>query len=294
LSTLLAAAPAAVGQAPTPPASPGQTPMNLANPQQLPGNNRAGGAIVPAAANVVIPPALQAHLTAWEKKSAAVTNYYSECDYVRKNTLTRKDTTFTGTMMCMKPNLARMRIDNKADKGDFLSYISDGKSVYEYAGKDKVIRQYAIPPGGKGGAGDNLLMEFMSGGMTADDVKQRFDLKLDKEEDHYVHIKITPRLDRDKQEFDTMLLVLYGAKLADRKWDYLPAVVMMSKNGGQEVEQWTFKEPKINHDGIKKEHFVALMPDKKDGWKLEQMSASPRDPRTGLTAAPPGAPAGRK
>lgn len=271
ISGFLAAAPFAAAQ----------QPMGLARPDTLPGAGRAGAAIVPVAA-VALPPALQAHLTAWEKKSASVGTYYAECDYVRKNVLLRKETTFTGTMMCMKPNLARMRIDNKADKTDFLSYIADGKAVYEYAGKEKVIRQYPIPPGGKGGVGDNLLMEFMSGSMSADDVKTRFDLKLEKEEDFYTHIKIAPKLERDKQEFESMLLVLYSAKLADRKWDYLPAVVVIAKKK-DEIDQWTFKEPKINNEGIKKEHFVAMMPRKEDGWEFKQMGAAPK-------AGPPAAP----
>jgi TIGR03009 family protein len=254
------------------------TPMGLARPDQLPGSGRAGAAIVPAAA-VALPPALQAHLSAWEKKSSSVGSYYSDCEYVRKNLLVRKETTFTGTMMCMKPNLARMRIDNKADRTDFLSYIADGKAVYEYAGKDKVVRQFTIPPGGKGGVGDNLLMEFMSGSMSADDVKTRFDLKLEKEEEYYTHIKILPKLEKDKQEFESMLLVLYSGKLAERKWDYLPAVVVIQKNR-DEIDQWTFKEPKINNDGIKKEHFVATMPRKEDGWEFKTMNAPvPSQPR---------------
>lgn len=265
-SALLAAGPAAVAQTPIPPAA------------------RATSATVPAAA--AIPPALQAHLTGWEKKAAAVTSYYADCEFTKKNTTTRKETAYTGTLMCMKPNLARMRIDNKADKTDYQAYIADGRAVYQYDGREKTVSQYVIPPGGKNNVGDNLLMEFMSGSMTADDVKTRFDLKLEKEEDHYTHIRISPRLDRDKQEFETMLLVLYGPKLADRGWDYLPAVVVMSKNGGQEVEQWTFKEPKINHPGVKKEQFVAVMPDKKDGWQFKQVTPAAPPAKAAAPAVP--------
>lgn len=283
LSALFAAAPAAVAQAPM---SPNPTPMNLAPVATLPGGAAGPAAAVPVAANA-LPVALQNHLTAWEKKAASVSSYYADCDFVRKETVRRRETAYAGTLMCMKPNLARMRIDNKADKADYKAYIADGKAVYEYDGKEKVVSQYAIPPGGKGGVGDNLLMEFMSGAMTANDVKARFDLKLEKEEEHYVHIKITPKLDRDKQEFDTMLLVLYGSKLADRQWDYLPAVVMMSKNGGQEVETWNFKDPKINHPGIKKEQFAAVMPKKEDGWQFKQVTPAPR---TALPVTPTGVP----
>ena len=48
-----------------------------------------------------------------------------------------RDTTYAGTLMCMKPNLARMRIDNKADKTDYQAYIADGKAVYQYDGREK-------------------------------------------------------------------------------------------------------------------------------------------------------------
>jgi TIGR03009 family protein len=110
----------------------------------------------------------------------------------------------------------------------------------------------------------------MSGLMTAADIKQRFDVTLEKEEEFYVHLRILPRLEKDKQEFEKMTLVLYSSKLATRGWDYLPAVVVFSRNDGQEVEQWTFKEPKVNPPGVKKEHFVPEAPPK--GWQVERRS----------------------
>jgi TIGR03009 family protein len=268
LSALLATTPAIIAQGP-PTAPPNGTPMGLANTAQLPGGARGPVAAIPVA-NATIAPALQAHLNAWESKNKATISLWTECEYVIKQPLFKKESSYTGVVMCMKPNLALMRIDNKIDKTDFKSYISDGQTVHEYIGRDKTINQYRVPPGGKGGVGDNLLMEFMSGMMTAEDVKQRFDIKLDKEDANYVHLRITPRIEKDRKEFDTMLLVLYGPKLADRKWDYLPAVCMMTKNGGEEVETWTFKNPQLNNEGVKKEQFVATIPKREEGWTINQ------------------------
>jgi len=275
LTVLLAAVPAAIAQIPLPPGarppiSTGVVPV-------------AGGIPVPAAAP--LPAALEAHLKAWETKSASIVNMYTECELVRKNLLLRKEAAYSGSITCMKPSLALMKIDNKADKADYLGYVCDGTSVYEYSGRDKTVTQHKIPPGGKNNVGDNLLIEFMSGKMTADDVKSRFDIKLVKEEEFYVHLQIGPKQERDKQEFESMLLVLFSDKAKDMA--YLPAVVVMYKNNAQELEQWTFKKPMSNVQGIKQADFSFKAPPK--DWQVKQAgAATPSVPPTPKVARPAG------
>ncbi len=267
LTVLLAAVPAATAQIPLPPGD--RPPISTG--------------IVPVAAP--LPAALEAHLKAWEAKSVSIVNMYTECEMVRKNLILRKEATFTGSIVCMKPSLARMKLENKADKADYLAYICDGTSVYEYSGRDKAVTQHKIPPGGKNNVGDNLLIEFMSGKMTADDVKSRFDIKLVKEEEFYVHLQIGPKQERDKQEFESMLLVLFSEKAKDMA--YLPAVVVMQKNNAQELDQWTFKKPMSNVQGIKQADF-SYQPPPKD-WQVKQAgAATPSVPPTPKVARPAG------
>jgi TIGR03009 family protein len=293
LTALLAAAPAAVAQAPSPPpGSAGNPRVPTPGSGVAPGVNPGGVPAVPVAAGAVpaVPPALNAHLLAWEAKAKGVQNLYTECERVTKQVLLRKERTAVGSVVCMKPNLARMRMDFKDKPGEYEAYICDGANVYQYDGAEKTLTPHRIPPGGQGGVGDSLLLEFMSGSMTADDVKRRFDLKLLKEEEFYVHLEILPRLAKDKQEFEKLLLVLYGPKAAVRKLDYLPAVVVMSKDNGQTTEQWTFKNMQANVAGITKEQF-AYVPPPKD-WTVKQPAAAvgpaPVDPRVARPAAPGG------
>lgn len=278
--------------------NPAPLPGSPANPRvptpgsgNTPGVNPGGVPITLAADSApatALDPRLEAHLRAWEARARSTQNLYIECERVAKQVLLRKERVATGSIICMKPNLARMRMDFKDKPGEYEAYICDGSSVFQYDGAEKTMTPHKIPPGGQGGVGDNLLLEFMSGTMTADDVKRRFDLRLVKEEEYYVHLEVLPRLPKDKQEFEKLLLVLYGPKTVAQKLDYLPAVVVMTKDNGQTVEQWTFKKVMSNVDGVKKEDFAYIPPPK--DWTIktppQAQSAAPVDPRVIRPVAP--------
>src|SRR5205085_4484367 len=113
-----------------------------------------------------------------------------DCELVKKELLRRTEKKYTGVIMCMKPNLAWLRIESKTNKADWQAYISNGTSVFEYESDKKAVTEHRIPKANPNSVGDNLLIEFMSGAMTAADVMKRFDLELVKEEEFYVHIKV--------------------------------------------------------------------------------------------------------
>jgi TIGR03009 family protein len=283
LSALLAAAPAGLTQAPpagTPPAG-GTVPMNLVPvPAQPPA---PVAAVNPAA----LPAALVQHLNAWEAKHKQVQNLYADCEMVKKDLTFRKDKAYTGKVMCMKPNLAWMKIEAKGNPADYEAYICDGKSVFHYDAGKKQVNEHPIPRANPNSVGDNLLIEFMSGSMSAADVIRRFDLTLEKEEEYYVHIRVKPRLPKDLQEFESLLLVLYGPKTAHLKRDYLPAVVVLRGNNGQNEEQWTFSNPIANAGNLTREHFQFVQPPK--GWDVKPPAAGlppAGDPKVARPAGP--------
>lgn len=226
----------------------------------------------PKEAFAKLPADLQKHLLAWEKRTVALQTLYTTCEREVKNAVTQKTATYSGAIRCMKPNLAYLRIDNAVKKDDFAAYICDGKNVYEYSGADKTMKQHPIPAGGKGNVGDNLLLEFMSGAMTAADIAQRFQLKLIQEDKNYVYLDVKPTIAKDQQEFDSLVLVLFNAGV--NGWDYLPAKVRMTRNNNQEIEEWTFKQPMPNAAGIKKEDFKYVEPPK--DWQKKQPDPQPR------------------
>ena len=285
LAVLLSAVPAAFAQLPPQPAQPPErvpvpgsgVPVGL-----QPGGVPAGvPAVAPAPAPVApVDAAIVTHLQAWQKVMSEVTNFYTECTLTRRHLVLNKTSTYGGSIICMKPNLARMRIEQKPVAGqqpnpnNYTAYICTGQAVYEYDGAAKQVTEYPLA---NGGVGDNLLLAFMSGSLTANAIMQRFDLKLLKEDQHYVYLEIRPRLPRDKQEFESMTLVLFRPTVAGVA--YLPRTVVMRKNNGQEEENWDFPQPRVNVEGVNREHFTPVQPPK--DWKVQraQAQAAPPQPR---------------
>lgn len=277
LAAVLAAASLALAQSSSPP------------PSAPPAQPGAG-----AAAAQGVDPALKAHLNGWEQVMRGVTNYATKCTLVRKSTHPKREVTLDGEIRCLKPNLALMILDRrpaagqKPDPNDRESYICTGREVYEYDVANKQLTVYRLP---NGGVGENLLLEFMSGALTADDVIRRFDLKhLNPTDPNYVLLEIRPRTGRDQAEFETMVLALYNPGGAGKQYAYLPRTVVIRKNNGQGEEQWDFPPPPVvNSTAIKPEHFQPVQVPKE--WKVEQrVVGAAAAPPPGGPAAQPGQP----
>jgi TIGR03009 family protein len=230
---------------------------------------------------------LDAHLTAWEKTMSTVTNFRVDLALKRTDAVFKEDRHYSGSVLCMKPNLARLRLDYDGDptKADYEAYICDGKSVYEYNGLQKTVTEWKLPNPAANPAGstDNLMLDFLSG-MKARDAKQRFELTLFKEDDYYVYLDIKPLQARDKTEFQQLRLALYGP---NTKFAYLPAQVYMVKPNG-DTEQWSFKNPQINLQGVDQKLFQYV---KVPGFSERQGQPTP-PPAPTTSIRPSGPPSG--
>jgi TIGR03009 family protein len=209
----------------------------------------ATGAVQPPLPAAVAPPdqKLDAHLGGWEKTMGDLKNFRFDLELIRIDPaatgIFKGEHKFHGSVLCMKPNLARLRLDNDADPRDFEAFICNGKAVYAYNGLQKTITEHKLPDPKTNptGATDNLILDFMTG-MKARDLKDRFDLKLFKEDQYYIYLDIKPKLAKDKQDFQQLRLALYGPKT---DFAYLPAQVYMVKPNG-ETEQWKLTKPMTN------------------------------------------------
>jgi len=239
------------GQQPVPPAAPGG---------QVP-------PLPPAAAPAAVPtdPKLDTHLAGWEKNMGGLINFRFVLELKRTDAVFKADKTYSGVVLCMKPNFAVLRLNNDTDKTgtDYEAFICDGKAVFEYNGLAKSITEWKLPaPGAGGGATDNMMLDFLSG-MKAKDAKTRFDMKLFNEDAHYVYLDVKPLNPKDKAEFTQLRMALYGP---NTKWPYLPAQVVMSKPNG-DTEQWKFKDPQTNIPNLTAAHFAAQ---KIPGWSMQE------------------------
>ena len=246
---------------------------------------------VPVPAPAGPDPKLLAHLAGWEAAMKGVEKFAVEATLVRKDLITQRESKFTGNIWCMKGGLARLNIakavgkDDKPDPADFMAYICNGQMLYEYDGGAKVVTMVNL---GKGGTGNNLLLDLMTG-MTAAAAMQRFDLKLQKVDKDYVYIEAKPKSAEDKAEFETMLLVLCDENKKGRA--YIPRMVILRKANGQQTESWDFPDPKVNPEGIEKKHFEPAEPPK--GWRVQKAEAPKAAPITPTGGAKLPIPGGR-
>ncbi|MBY0460519.1 MAG: TIGR03009 domain-containing protein [Gemmataceae bacterium] len=213
-------------------------------------------------------PQLDQHLAGWEKKMAGVANMRTEIALKRTDFTTKKETNYTGVVLCLKPTLAVMRLENAGDKTkvDYEAYISDGKGFYVYNGLAKTVTKFKMPQNGVGV--DNLMLDFVSG-MKAKDVKERFDISLFKSDEHYIYLDIKPLLAKDQREFKHIRMALFGPGAATSKFAYLPAQVFLLKPNG-DTEEWRFggkDGPQVDIPGVEPKLFQYV---EIPGWKVQE------------------------
>jgi TIGR03009 family protein len=228
---------------------------------------------------------LDAHLTEWEKTMSAVTNFRFELELKRIDATFKAARTYSGTILCMKPNLARLRLDYTGDKtgADYEAYICDGKAVYEYNGLGKTVTEWKLPDPTKPAAGatDNLMLDLLAG-MKAKEARARFDMSLFQVNKQLVYIDVKPVLAKDKAEFVQIRLALCAP---ETEWAYLPAGVSIAKPNG-DTEQWMIKKAQTNIPGIAANVFKY---EKLEGYKEQQgLPPSPPAARPGQPTLPGG------
>lgn len=264
----------AFAQAPLPPGQP-ITPVAPPAPAVVP-------RVVPEDAVLI------GHLRNWETVMKSAETLYAELKVTRENKVRKSKNDLSGSVMCKKPGQARMRLEDvvtpgvKPDPFAYLAYIATGKAVWEYSGYDKLVTETLLPEGEK--SKGNILLDFLSGSVGADDAMKRFSIKLLKEDAHYVYLELTSVLDEDKVDFSVMKLVVF--KNVPGLPAYLPRQIILTKGNGQEEEVWDFIKVGINVNGIKPEYFIPAPVE--PGWKYVKQNA----PKRNLPAGAPGLPVG--
>ncbi len=317
VASALLAAPLALAQAPVEPLKPVQgfptmppptTPTTPTAPPgggvvpaggQLPGG---GGSPPVKAAPAPTPPDEKTarHLVEWEAAMKKVERYYAKATMTETNVLLKREAKFDVSLWLMTPNLARMDMGKAAAKDKDPNppdkmIISTGKTIYEYDAARKVRTSAALGPGG---AGNNLLLDLMSG-PSAKGLAGRFTITTGKEDENFIFLEVKPVFAVDKEEFESLTVVLCGTKFKERA--YIPRMVVMRRDAGQTTEAWDFEDPKVNPKGIDATTFtpVDLNQPGMKGWKDETRAlpkaATPTGggafvPTGGVKATPPTTP----
>jgi TIGR03009 family protein len=287
LTTLVGAAVGATAQQPMPPQQPQQLQTVGGFGGQTQTQTQPAGGALPVAQSAPVQPAVDAatlqHLAGWEAAMKAVKTFYVQASKVYKDVPKKHETAFTVDLWLLKPNLARMDEVRVVPKGqqptaaDKKYYVSDGRKIYEY---DFGTRKRMSADLGPGGAGNNLLLDLMSG-MSAKEITDRFAVRTAKvDENGFVILEVKPLLKTDKEEFESITLALCGPQYKDRA--YIPRMIVFTREGGQQTETWDFPTPNVNPAGIGPQYFVP--PKLEAGWTDEKKEL----PRAPSSAVPTG------
>lgn len=297
-----------VASFPTTPATQPATPTTPQPPPSTPGVVPAGGQLPSDPPKATLPAPVPPdektvkHLVGWEGAMKDVKTYYAAAKMTEANTLLKRDAKFDVSIWLMTPNMARMDMAKAAAPGKEANLpdkmiISTGKTIYEYDAARKVRTQAALGPGG---AGNNLLLELMSG-PSAKSLAGRFTISTGKEDENFIILDIKPVFASDKEEFESLTVALCGAKFKERA--YIPRMVILKRDAGQTIETWDFEDPKVNPKGIDATTFnpVDLNQPGMRGWKDEvrvlPKAATPTGggvtPTGGIKAQPPATTTGK-
>jgi TIGR03009 family protein len=216
----------------------------------------AGG---PVAAQAPPPPPLSLDecLQRWEQKMQQVQTLQAQLTRVEKDPSFNKVQEYIGYAQYMKEkrgaavvSLATLEMRPKAKPNEIAEkFICTGTHLYQFDVAAMEVRQYELPKPKPGQVAQDNIMGFMFG-MRAADARERYDLKLTKEDQYYVYIDILPRLPQDKADFTAARVVL-------NKDTFLPRELRFQHSGsdvlwdipyaraGVEVKRTDFDAPKV-------------------------------------------------
>lgn len=180
---------------------------------------------------------LDSLLNRWEKEMQSVQTLSVDMVRTTKDKVMGMDEVFAGKAKYMKPNLAVLEMQKKDNPQVFEKFLCTGTFLYQWQPGSKVINQFELPPPQPGKQAQNDFLSFFFG-MKAEEAKQRYDLKLVKEDQYYVYIEVLPKLAADKADFAKARLVLNQS-------NFLPRQVWFEQVNGNEV-MWDL--PKAQRD----------------------------------------------
>lgn len=213
----------------------------------LAGSMKATPAIVQAPGIPIAPhprPKLDTHLAAWEKAIGSATSIRLDFTLRRHAAggLLEGESKYSGSLLAMRPNHIRFRIDNDAACRDFELYIHNGKSLFAYNGLQKTVTELKQDHWFYERFRQLALLELLCA-KTAKELRSRYDVRLMKEDADYLYLELRPLSGKMVGDFKRLRVALYQPR--HRQFAYLPAQLFMI-HANDETEQWKFSNSVTN------------------------------------------------
>jgi TIGR03009 family protein len=196
----------------------------------------------------------------WERVMNGINSLEADCTRKQVDKTWATTKVYEGKAKFLKPNMARLKMTNKANPQDFEEYVCSGAELCVYAPQAKVIRLHKLPPPKPGQPQEDNFLSFLMG-MKAAEALQRYQLALlpgtPETEKWYYYIRVLPREQKDKADFTQARLVLL-------KSSYLPAQLWFEQPNGNEV-YWDFTKL---YTGVQLQPQEFQRPAPPPGWQL--------------------------
>lgn len=220
----------------------------------------------PAQPAAPAPGRLDQHLQRWEQEMSRIQSFQAEMVRTTLDKAYGASEEFVGVARYLKPNFASLEMQKKGKPEVYERLLSSGNFVYQWSPANKVINVYELPPGQKN---DDNLLSFLFG-MKAEEAKQRYDLKLAREDQWWIYIDVTPKRAEDKVDFQRARLVISSST-------FLPRQVWLEQPNGNEV---TWDLPKVAPNIQMNPILFAPPTEKPAGWNIIKVprpeAAAPR------------------
>jgi TIGR03009 family protein len=219
--------------------------------------------------------ALDRYLLRWEQEMQKVRTLAAQLTLKEKDKTFETTKVYSGVAQYMKQgtgpsalNLAVLEMKQDGRPDVTKKFVCTGTYLYAFEPSVKELRAYELPTPKAGQVADDNFLAFLFG-MSRDQAKRRYVLKLFKEDKYYIYVDVEPRSSQDRAEFQRARLVL-------NRDTFLPRQLWFEQPNGNEV-LWDI--PSVR-SGVALERRLFDAPATPAGWKLVPVS------RTGPAATP--------
>lgn len=196
----------------------------------------------------------------WERVMNSINSLTADCKRTQVDKSFETTKVFEGQAKFLKPNMASLKMTNKANPLEFEQYVCSGSELCMYAPQAKVIRIHKLPAPKPGQQQEDNFLSFLMG-MKATEALRRYELSLlpgtPETEKWYYYVRVLPRTPADRADFTQARLVLW-------KNSHLPAQLWFEQPNGNEVT-WDFTKLDTSQQ-LQPQEFQRPMPP--PGWQL--------------------------
>jgi TIGR03009 family protein len=222
------------------------------------------------------------YLLRWEQEMQKIQSLVAQLERTEKDRTFQAEKKYVGIAEYMKDgtgptarNYALLEMKEVGKQDIHEKFICTGTFLYQFRPTEREISAHRLPPPKPGQVGDDNFLTFLFG-MKAEQAKERYQLKLTKEDVNYIYLEVEPRFPADKADFKRAQLVL-------NKDSFLPRQLWFEQPNGNQVV-WGI--PRIDPRAkVNPADFDAPKPP--PGWRLIPVERPLDPPPTAIRPAKP-------